>query len=436
MPYMRLGVLPRRIFIRNSSDKMIEYRKTGGGISLVTEKIENAQSACIGVWVGAGSCCENRENYGISHVIEHMFFKGTKKRNALRIAKDTDDLGANINAFTGKEATCYHIKALTEVFPKACDILFDMLVNSLFDPSELRKEKNVILEELHMVEDTPEDYVVDLLTGRVFFGTPLQSPVIGTARAIKAVTHDSIKDYINSWYKKDNLVVSVVGNFDEKKLERQIDAYLSGIDENSPEKPEIKPRRAPGFAARAKDVSQSHIALGMETVSSDSPDYYAQAIVNDVLGGSMSSRLFQNIREQQGLAYTVYSYPMSYNSKGMYFIYAAVGFGKERQAVDAIASELESLGRSGLTDRDIATVKQRLKSGFIFSQEKMETRMYALGKNRLLLGRNYTPEETMAEISAVSADQVNSYCRRISNISGYCGASISREKLDIKRLIG
>ena len=429
----------RRIFILRNFwyyITMIEYKKTNGGIALVTEKIDDAQSACIGVWVGAGSCCETPENYGISHVIEHMFFKGTKTRDVLQIAKDTDDIGASINAFTGKQATCYHIKALTEVFPEACDVLFDMLVNSLFDPKELRKEKGVILEELHMVEDTPDDWIVDLLTGRICCGTPMQSPVLGTVKTIKAATHDSITEYIGKWYKKDNLVVSVVGNFDEKRLEEQIDAYLSGIGEKSPQKPENKPQKGSRFTSRAKDVAQSHIALGMTTVPLESDDYYAQAIVNDVLGGSMSSRLFQNIRERQGLAYTVYSYPLSYRGIGMYYIYAAVSLGKEKNALNAIAFELEDLGKTGLSEQEIAIVKQRLKSGFIFSQEKMENRMFALGKNRLLLGRNYTPEETMAEINAVTKAQVDDYCRRISCIGDYCGASISREKLDLKKLIG
>ncbi len=415
---------------------MIEYKVTDGGIALVTEKIADAQSACIGIWVGAGSCCETPENYGISHVIEHMFFKGTKTRDTLKIARDTDDIGASINAFTGKQATCYHIKALTEVFPQACDVLFDMLVNSLFDPKELRKEKGVILEELHMTEDTPDDWIMDLLTERVYYGTPMQSPVLGTIKAIRNVTRESIREYIGRWYAKDNIVISVVGNFDEKTLVKQIDGYLSGIGGKSPEKPGFAPQKGRRFSNRSRDVAQSHIALGMRSVSLESEDYYAQSIVNDVLGGSMSSRLFQNIRERQGLAYTVYSFPLSYKGAGMFYIYAAVSLGREKNALDAIAAELEDLGRKGLTEEEISIVKQRLKSGFIFSQEKMETRMFALGKNRLLLGRNYTPEETMAEISAVTPQQVNDFCRRISDIRGYCGASISKERLDLKSLIG
>ena len=415
---------------------MIDYKKTNGGIALVTEKVENAQSACIGVWVGAGSYCETPEINGISHVIEHMFFKGTLSRNALQIAKDTDDLGVNINAFTGKQATCYHIKALTEVFPQACDILFDMLVNSLFDPKELRREKGVILEELHMTMDTPDDYIMDLLTDRVFYGTPMQSTVLGTVKAIKGITQEKIRGYIDTWYKKDNIVVSVVGNFDEKTLEKQIDKYLSGIGEKSPEKPKIEARDGRRFSARSRDVGQSHIALGIRTIDIASKDYYAQAIANDVLGGSMSSRLFQNIRERQGLAYTVYSYPMSFVGIGMNVIYAAVSLGKELQTVDAVAYELEKLGNEGLADEEIRVVKQRLKSGYIFGQEKMENRMFALGKNRLLLGRNYTPEETMAEINAVTDDQVNDYCRRIADLKAYSGACISKEKIDLKNLIG
>jgi len=424
----------RRIFLWITN--MIEFRKLSSGISLVTDRDMDMQSACIGVMAGAGSCTEDKDIEGISHVIEHMFFKGTKKRNFTQIAEDADNLGASYNAFTGKEATCFHIKTLTDVFPEACEILFDMLLNSLFDPGELKRELGVIREEMHMVLDTPDDYINDLLTEAVFKGTELESQIIGTKKTLAGMSHDKIVKYIGKYYSKDNIVISVVGNFDENILEKQINEYFSGLNEKSPEIERKQPSGTPVYINRSKDINQSHIALGIPALSLASDDYYAEAIVNDVLGGSMSSRLFQNIREHKGLAYTVFSYPMAYSNSGALCIYAGLSLGNEKDAVDAIAAELHKLGEEGLTKEHIENIKTRLKSSYIFGREKLENRMIAMAKNRLLLGRNYTPEETLAEIDAVTQDQVNSFCKRISDIGNYSGATISKERLNIKKMIG
>lgn len=415
---------------------MIEYKVLPGGIQLVTELLPEFQSACIGIWTGAGSVCESPEIYGISHYIEHMFFKGTKSRSAKQLAEDTDNLGAHSNAFTGKEATCYHIKALTEVFPQAVDILLDQLCNSLFDSREMVRERGVIMEEMSMVNDTPDDYIMDLLTEKVFAGTPLASPIIGTRKSLKGIKREDILKYIDTYYKKDNIVVAAAGNFDQKKLEEQLMEKLSCFGDKSPEKADYSAPEGRRFGSRTRDISQSHIALAIPTISLSSEDYYAQAIVNDILGGSMSSRLFQNIREQKGLAYTVFSSPMSYVKTGCFFIYAGLSLGKEKEAVDAIGEELYRLADEGISEAEVETVKQRLKSGFIFSNESMNSRMLRLGKNRLLLGRNYTEEETMAEIDAVTAEQVNAFAGRIADIKTYSGVCISKNRVDMHRLIG
>ena len=196
------------------------------------------------------------------------------------------------------------------------------------------------------------------------------------------------------------------------------------------------PTEGRSFASRAKDIGQSHIALSVPSIALDSDEFYAQAIVNDVLGGSMSSRLFQNIREKKGLAYSVFSAPVAYSKLGMFFIYAGVSMGKEKVAIEGIAEELKKLGEEGLEEHELAVCKQRMKSGYIFGQESMGSRMNVLGKNRLLLGRNYSDEEVMAEIDSVTLDQVNGICRRFSDIRQYSGALISKEKIDMKRLIG
>ncbi len=415
---------------------MYQYKKLACGAGLVTEHLEHAQAACLGIWVGAGSVCENADNSGVSHYIEHMFFKGTSTKDAQQLARAIDDLGASVNAFTGKEATCFHIKALTETFPQATDLLLEMLADSVFDSKEMKRERGVILEEMQMYEDTPDDLVVDLITERVLRGTPLARPVIGTRTSLKKINRDAILSYIGEYYKTENMVVSCVGRFDEKRLEDQLNEALSKFEGKSPEKASYGPTEGRSFASRAKDIGQSHIALSVPSIALDSDEFYAQAIVNDVLGGSMSSRLFQNIREKKGLAYSVFSAPVAYSKLGMFFIYAGVSMGKEKVAIDGIAEELKKLGEEGLEEHELAVCKQRMKSGYIFGQESMGSRMNVLGKNRLLLGRNYSDEEVMAEIDSVTLDQVNGICRRLSDIRQYSGALISKEKIDMKRLIG
>lgn len=413
---------------------MIEVRQLPCGVRLVMEKLPDRQSASIGIWIGAGSARETAKNNGVSHFLEHMFFKGTKTRDQLQLAKDTDDLGCDMNAFTGKEATCFHIKALSSVFPKAVDILLDMLCNSLFDEEEIEKERGVILEEFNMVCDTPDDYIMDLLDAKVFWRTPLAKSVLGSRANIRNLQRSDILEYIDTWYTRDNIVVSVVGNFDEERLAQQLEEKLSGFGAGSPSRKAASAARGSRYFSLTKDINQTHLALGIPTIALDSPEYYAQAVVCDVLGGSMSSRLFQNIRERKGLAYSVFSASESYACGGQFYIYAAVKPGTEAEVLQAIGEELSALAEEGISEEQTQVVKQRLKSGFIFSLESTNSRMYRLGKNMLLLGRTYTEEETMAEIDAVSREQVNAFAKRIADIRSYSGAAISPRSLDWEEL--
>ena len=419
------------LFRRN----MIECKTLPCGVRLVTERIPRYQSASIGIWIGAGSARENGKNNGVSHFIEHMFFQGTETRSALQLAKDTDDLGCSMNAFTGKEATCFHIKALTDVFPQAVDILLDMLCRSLFAEKEMRKERGVILEELNMVRDTPDDYIMDLLDAKVFHQTPLACTVLGTKASVKALKRDDLLDYIHTWYTTDNIVVSVVGNFDEVRLEEQLENALSVFRGKCPAKAAESMKNGRRFGSLTKDINQTHIALGVPTIALDSPDYYAQLVVCDILGGSMSSRLFQNIRERKGLAYNVFSATQSYADGGMFYIYAGLTPGTEREFLDAVAEEMQGLAEDGISEEQTEIVKQRMKSGFIFSLESTNSRMHRLGRNMLLLGRTYTEEETMAEIDAVTCGQVNDFLHRVCDLNTYSGVAISGSKIDMKHLL-
>jgi len=275
-----------------------------------------------------------------------------------------------------------------------------------------------------------------MATERVFHNTPLESNIIGTRKSLRGITGNTIREYIDTWYKKDNIVVSVIGNFDEKKLIESLNNNLGDFGSKSPSKEDYLPQEGRRFSNISKDINQTHIALAIPGISLLSDDYYALAIVSEMLGGSMSSRLFQNIREQKGLAYTVYSVPVCYSKTGMFYIYAGVSLGKEALAVEAIAEELDALKKEGISKEDIENVKMRLKSGYIFSQESLSSRMNIMGKNRLLLGRNYTQEETLREIDAVSEDRTRAMIDMICDIKKYSGVTISKNRLDLKKLIG
>ncbi len=411
---------------------MIKTKKLENGIVLVTEKNLEMQAASIGVWIGAGSAYETPEISGISHFIEHMFFKGTSSRSYKMIAEDMDNLGAQFNAFTGREYTCFHAKAINSVFLETCDVLFDMMANSLFDSKEMKKELGVILEEMSMVEDTPDDYIIDLLIEDVMSGASVSNSIIGKRKSLKSITRQDILEYIKKQYVRDKIVIAVSGNFDEKKLIQKINESFAGFKATKKSKLVTEFDYKPKYTNKVRDINQSHIALGIPTMSMGADNYYAQAIVNEVLGGSMSSRLFQNIREERGLCYSIYSSPLSFAKNGMLYIYAGVSLGKEKDAIDGIAEEL---ARLSLTEDEIKNVKLRLKAGYIFGLEKLDNRMMRLGKNQLLLGRTYTAEETMREIDAVSYEDVENFCKSISNIKNYSGVSISNSKLDIKELI-
>lgn len=405
------------------------------GVRVVMEEMPEAQAACIGIWVGAGSACEKREEAGISHFLEHMMFKGTHTRSAKQIAVDIDEIGASINAFTGKEATCYHVKALSEVFDQAVATLLDMLCNSVLDSKEIQKERSVILEEMKMIQDTPDQYIIDLLTQNVLKGSAFAPSIIGTKSSLRTLSRPKMIRYLDRYYTRDNIVVSVVGCFDRSKLFEQLEAALSNFPETAESRSDGQVLPGVRHQSCVKDIAQTHIALGRRGVSLGSPHYFAEAVANDVLGGSMSSRLFQNIREERGLAYSVYSAGLSYSTDGMYVIYAGVGDGKVQETLSAIAEELLLLRADGLEQTQIDIVKRRLKSGFVFSLESMNRRMIRLGRNLLLLDRIYRPEEVTAEIDAVTADEVREMCQRIGDLSAYSSVSISSEKLPLSRMI-
>lgn len=414
---------------------MVTIRKLENGIRVVIEPISHVQSAAVGIWVRAGSVDENADNSGISHYIEHMMFKGTSNRTAKQIAEDIDWIGGHINAFTGKEATCYYIKVLGSNLYKACDVLIDMFMNSLFDPLEMEKEKDVICEEIKMVEDSPEDDVHDILGESVFRGTLLERPVIGTPQSLYSIDRDELTGYIDREYAASHIVISVAGAVDTDEFCDYFEGKLDGITPSKKEKEKPEFLKIPEFRVKVKDVEQSHICFGLPSTELDAPLYFPMILLSNIMGGSMSSRLFQKIREKKGLAYSVYSITHSYVDTGIFSIYAGVSHGKIDETIKAIIGELNLLRKNGITPEELHMAKEQMKSSFIFGQESVNSRMFSMGRSELLLSRIRSPEEIIERIDSVTMGDIADSIAIIGEIDRYSGALITKEDKDLRDLM-
>ena len=412
----------------------IKISRLENGVTVVMEKLENAKSASFGVWVRAGAVDEEPEISGISHYIEHMMFKGTEKRSARAIAEDIDMIGGQINAFTGKEATCYYVKTIGENLKAGAEVVLDMLNNSLFDNEEMDKERQVIYEEMKMIEDQPDELAYDLIGELVYDGRPLGKSIIGTRETLAGIDHDKIVAYRNREYTKDSIVVSVAGAFDEEAfLDFIKDKFYTMRSEKEKKNSVLKPY-VPSFRTVVKDIQQTHICLAVKGVPIEDERYYKLNTLNSIMGGSMSSRLFQNIREEKGLAYSVYSMSSSSSTDGFYNIYAGVSHDKIEEALDGLKEELDILDKGSVTSEELIKAKEQLKSSFIFSQENVASRMFANGKNVCLLGRVFEEDEIISDIDRVSLEDMDQIKTLITNPDNYSGVIVTNEDVDLEAL--
>ena len=414
---------------------MITNRKLNCGVRIIMEEIPYVQSVSVGIWVKAGSVDETTKNAGISHFIEHMFFKGTENRSAKKIAEDVDRIGGQINAFTGKEATCYYLKTLAGNIDQAADILIDMFMNSLFDKEEMDKEKRVVCEEIKMIEDSPEDDAHDIIAELVFKGNPLSKSIIGTPKSLNGIRQKDIKKYISEEYTRDNIVISVCGKIDQDKVCELFDSKLMGLNEAKQPKQFEEMEYQPSYKVKGKDIEQSHICMGLKGLKLDDERYYSLVLLNNIMGGSMSSRLFQSIREEKGLAYSVYSMASAFSNDGYFNIYAGVSHDKIKDAVLGIQQELKRLKSEGITTEELMTAKEQLKGSYIFSLENVNGRMFSIGKNMLLLNKFYTQEEVLSNIDIVTLDDIAEVSELITEMNQYSGVLIGREKVNLKKIM-
>jgi predicted Zn-dependent peptidase len=398
--------------LRTGGVLLIKKYTCQNGVRVILENIPTVRSVAIGVWIGTGSRNEILSNNGISHFLEHMFFKGTKTRSALDIAEAFDSIGGQVNAFTSKEYTCYYAKVLDNHAPFALDVLADMFFNSTFEEEELVKEKNVVYEEIKMYEDTPDDIVHDLLSKAIYENHSLGYPILGTEETLATFTGNTLRDYVHNMYTPDRVVVSIAGNIDEsfiKEVEKIFGSYEGGQRKTEEEKPTFHMNQI----ARKKDTEQAHLCLGYEGLQVGHKDIYDLIILNNILGGSMSSRLFQEVREKRGLSYSVFSYHSAFEDTGIVTLYGGTGAKQLDVLFETIQETLATLKRDGITDKELANSKEQLKGSLMLSLESTNSRMSRNGKNELVLGRHRSLDDMVAQIDSVTKDSVNEMGVRI-----------------------
>ncbi|UHA73887.1 M16 family metallopeptidase [Paenibacillus sp. 481] len=382
------------------------------GLRVVLEKIPTCRSVSFGIWVKTGSRNEDIATNGISHFIEHMLFKGTERYDAKAIAESFDAIGGNVNAFTSKEYTCYYAKVLDEHLPIAVDVLADMFFRSNMNAEELAKEKNVILEEIAMYEDAPDDTVHDLVTRAAYGQHSLAYPILGTKERLMPMGPDHLRQYMNEHYTIANTVIAVAGNFDDSIMEL-LEQHFGGFNIEGTEFSVEAPAFQSELIYHNKQTEQNHICLSLPGYSISDSKLYAMILLNNVIGGGMSSRLFQEIREKRGLAYSVYSYHSSHADSGLFTIYAGTAPKQTEEVLDLTLNVLSDLAAKGLSADELHKGKEQLKGSLILSLESTSSRMTRLGKNELMLGKHYTLDEIIARIEQVSMDDVTDVIRHI-----------------------
>lgn len=405
-------------------------------VRLLTEEVPYLKSVSFGIWIKTGSKFESKKINGISHFLEHMFFKGTKKRNALQIAESIDSIGGQINAFTSREFTCYYAKVASEHFGIALDVLGDIFFNSTFPAVEIEKERQVILEEIKMYEDTPDDLIHDLFIQNTYKDHPLGRPIIGRAEVIKSLGREDITDYLHQHYIPDEVIISIAGDIKQKEVVSQIEDLFLALKEKGREKDETPPKISPGVTIYPKELEQVHFCLGTKGLSTKDEDRYALSCLNLALGGSMSSRLFQEIREKRGLCYAVYSYLNSFEPAGLLTVYAGTSKENFKEVVSLVLAEFSKLAEKGLSEKELRRVKDQLKGNLVLRLEGTESRMSHLAKMEICLGRLMELEEILGKIEDVRREDVQKVIEHIIADKYLSLSAIGPLKEEVKEEIG
>jgi predicted Zn-dependent peptidase len=385
-----------------------DYNKTvlANGIRIVTKQVPQARSVAMGVWVNVGARDEKAKEGGLSHFIEHMIFKGTERRTALQIAKEFDAIGGQCNAFTSKECTCYYAKVMDTHVDTMVDLLSDIFLNSVFDPSEIERERQVILQEIKMLEDTPDERIHVLLAQAVWGSHPLGRSILGTPESVIRFDSDTMKEYFGRAYQPERIVIAAAGNLEHGSFAQSIAMAFEVVRNrnNFPER--TKPTMDWVATAHPKDLEQVHICLGSKGVHTTDPRRHACVLLNVVLGGNMSSRLFQEIRERRGLAYSIFSFASSYCDTGLLGVYVGVDKANTQEALRLIVKEMKRFKEKPINGSELRNAKEHLKGGLYLAAESTDNQMTRLAHNEINFGRHIRLEELVDNIEKVTAEDI------------------------------
>ncbi len=393
---------------------MVFRYKQDNGLSVILEPIEGVVSVSVGLWIKSGSRNETEDQHGYAHFIEHMLFKGTKNYTARDIARIVDRVGGQHNAATNREYTCYYINVVSDYIELAMQLLAETFYDSLFDSAELDKEKNVVMEEIRMYEDAPDELIHDMFMENMLKGHPLSHPILGTLASIRGITRAKLVEFFQNQYRNDNVILAIAGNFDREKAEGLVTKYFSRANGTAPGQAgkTEQPSRVDYFH-QEKDLEQVHFCLGTGGIKRDDDDRWGLYIMSTVLGGSMSSRLFQNIREKEGISYSIYSFHSSYSDSGVFGVYCATLPENYVRAVDLIAAECREIVSKGITGEELQDAKDFMKGNLALSLESVEVRMGQLAKDEITFRRSFSFNEVVDSINRVTLDDFRRVCDRI-----------------------
>ena len=403
---------------------MVEKRILPNGVRVLYEHLASVRSCAVGVWVENGSCHEPADLSGMSHFIEHMLFKGTETRSAADLAEAFDAIGGQVNAFTTKEHTCFYARTLDTHLQTAAALLCDMVRRPAFAPQELELERGVVLEEIDMYEDAPEDLVAEILSAACYPGQPLGRPILGREETLQSIDHNAMLAYCRETYVGKNILISLAGSFTDADLDAVCGLFAAIPAGNRLCLPQADYR--PAVTEKEKPIEQNHLLLVFPAFPAADPRRYALAVLNNILGAGMSSRLFQRVREKAGLCYSIYSFTTLYASTGVLGVYTPLGREMQFDALRLIREELCALRDAGVTEAELARTKQQLNAALLLGQEGSAARMNAIARSEMTYGCQLTPEETAAALDAVTAGQVLALARELIDFSAASFAAVGK----------
>jgi len=385
-----------------------DYNKTvlDNGIRIVTKQLPQVRSVAMGVWVNVGARDERAEEGGLSHFIEHMIFKGTERRTALQIAKEFDAIGGQCNAFTSKENTCYYAKVMDTHVDTMVDLLSDIFLNSVFDPGEVERERQVILQEIKMLEDTPDDHIHVLLAQALWGSHPLGRSILGTPKTVTGFDSDTIREYFSRAYLPERIAITAAGNLKHASFAESIAVAFEVVRNRNTFPKRTTPSMDWLATAHPKNLEQVHICLGTKGVHATDPQRHACALLNVVLGGNMSSRLFQEIRERRGLAYSIFSFASSYCDTGLLGVYVGVDKSNTLEVLRLIVKEMKRFKEKPINGSELINAKEHLKGGLYLAAESTDNQMTRLAHNEINFGRHIPLEELIGDIEKVTAEDI------------------------------